>query len=116
MRNRRPQGSHLNMIVASSVTDLEKLIRSYANDDYHKLYVRRAGGTIQPEGRRASYFSTDGYTGLFVCASVNNMKSHESALIRMMNAYRGPNDNVHAVSNCQSKPGFVYVLCGDKHW
>ena len=80
------------------------------------LYVRRAGGTENPDARRSSYYSTDGYTGVFVFTKVRNMKSSESELIRLMNAYRQPNDNKHAVSNCKPIPGYVYVLCGDKHW
>ena len=100
----------------SSIKELERHVRCHANDAYHKLYVRRAGGTENPSGRKSSYFSTDGYTGFFFTTKVGNMKSCESELIRLMNAYRQPNDNVHKVSNCKPNRGYVYVLCGDKHW
>lgn len=116
MRGRRPEGAKLNMIEARDVEELERMIRAHASDSHHKLYVRRAGGTENPMSRKNAYFSTDGYTGLFVFTKVPNMKSLETRLIRLMDQYRDANDNKHRVSNCPEKEGFVYVLCGDKHW
>ena len=116
MRGRRPDGSRLQSLQVASMKELEGHIRSHANDSYHRLFVRRAGGTVDPDGRKSQYYSTDGYTGFMFYAKVSNMKRFESNLIRLMDAYRDQNDNKHKVSNCQDKPGYVYVLCGDKHW
>ena len=69
---------------------------------------KRVGATVNPENRRKQYRS-DGYTGTFYYASVQNMKVEEQKLLSCVDSGTCPH-NVARNSNAQEKPGYVYVI------
>lgn len=69
---------------------------------------KRVGATVNPENRRKQYRS-EGYTGTFYYASVQNMKVAEQKLLSCIDGGTCPG-NVAGTSNAPAEPGYVYVI------
>ena len=69
---------------------------------------KRVGATVNPENRRKQYRS-EGYTGTFYYAQVQNMKVAEQMLLKCVGTGNCPR-NKQSTSNAPEEPGYVYTI------
>jgi hypothetical protein len=69
----------------------------------------RVGSTINPTGRAGQYAAA-GYSGKMIVCPTSNIKSAENKLLSNGTHIL----NVHSSSNAPAKPGYVYVISGQK--
>lgn len=69
---------------------------------------KRVGATVNPKNRKKQYRS-QGYTGTFYYAEVQNMKMAEQELLRCIDTRTCP-CNVDRDSKAPDSPGYVYVI------
>lgn len=81
-----------------------QVLQSLADQPHNK----RVGATGNPTNRKKQYRS-QGYTGTFYYAEVQNMYTAEQKLLRCVNAGTCPR-NVDRESKAPHEPGYVYVI------
>ena len=69
---------------------------------------QRVGATVNPKNRKKHYRS-EGYTGTFYYAEVQNMYTAEQELLRCTYTGTCPR-NVDRDSKAPKEPGYVYVI------
>ncbi len=87
----------------------EKVTQEQLKQKAQEANAIRVGSTVDPK-RRATQYSSEGYSGKMFIAETQNMKQAEDRLLQICACRQ----NVQKSSNADPDPGYVYVLQGKK--